>query len=136
MVTTTCFLCGQPLPAEERVAVTGFPQPHRPGEHDTPVLRFHPACAPALAADVLQAMQRKSQVVTRRRQRPELFELTPREMSILAGLVRGETNYEIGRQLGIGERTVKNAVSVILEKIGARSRAGAAACAVRLGLVE
>ena len=48
--------------------------------------------------------------------------LTRREQDVLRLLMRGLRNAEIGRKLGIREQTVKDHVSVLLEKFGARSR--------------
>jgi DNA-binding NarL/FixJ family response regulator len=48
--------------------------------------------------------------------------LRPREREILQLLTRGRSNKEIGAALGIHEQTVKNAVSVLCEKLHARNR--------------
>jgi DNA-binding NarL/FixJ family response regulator len=62
-------------------------------------------------------------------------DLTPRETDVLRALATGLTNREIGRELGIGERTVKTHVSHLLSKLGLQSRTQAALYAVRIGLV-
>ena len=49
-------------------------------------------------------------------------------------LVRGLSNKEIGRELGLAEVTVKLHFRTIFRKIGARSRAEAAVIAVKAGL--
>ena len=51
--------------------------------------------------------------------------LSPREREILAGIARGETNQAIGNQLFISEKTVRNHVTRIFEKLGVQSRAQA-----------
>jgi two-component system, NarL family, response regulator LiaR len=61
--------------------------------------------------------------------------LTQRETEVLRALAQGLTNREIGRQLHIGERTVKTHVSHLLGKLGLQSRTQAALHAVRIGLV-
>ena len=61
--------------------------------------------------------------------------LTPREFEVLQGLTTGQTNIEIGRQLGISYETVKEHVQHILRKIGVTDRTQAAIWAVRNGLV-
>jgi len=62
--------------------------------------------------------------------------LTPRQLEVLRLITRGLSNPEIARQLHIGDETVKSHLTVLLRKLGVRSRAQAAAYAVRNGLVE
>ncbi len=57
--------------------------------------------------------------------------LTPREQQILSLLSQGLTNQGIARALGISPLTVRHHVSVVLTKLGASSRASAAAIAIR-----
>lgn len=52
--------------------------------------------------------------------------LTLREGQILALITEGLTNRQIGERLGIAEKTVKNYVSGLLEKIGVERRTQAA----------
>jgi DNA-binding NarL/FixJ family response regulator len=61
--------------------------------------------------------------------------LTPRELEILGGLARGETNREIATELFISEHTVKIHVRHILAKLGLRNRQQAAAYAAAQGLL-
>jgi len=61
--------------------------------------------------------------------------LTEREEEILRMLAQGLTNREIARRLHLAEGTVKNYVSTVLNKIGARDRTQAALKASRLGLI-
>jgi DNA-binding NarL/FixJ family response regulator len=58
-----------------------------------------------------------------------------RECEVLALIVRGYSNQEIGEDLGIARNTVKNHLRSILAKLGVRNRAQAAAYAVSHGLV-
>lgn len=51
--------------------------------------------------------------------------LSPREREVLESIAAGYTNIEIGRRLFISEKTVRNHVTRILEKLGVRSRAQA-----------
>lgn len=62
--------------------------------------------------------------------------LTGRETEVLKLLARGQANKQIGRELYIGEKTVKTHVSNILMKLGVRSRTQAALYAARTGLVS
>ncbi len=50
-------------------------------------------------------------------------ELTAREHDLLREILRGRNSYEIGRDLGITTKTVRNYVSNILTKLNARDRA-------------
>jgi len=61
--------------------------------------------------------------------------LTPREREVLDLLAAGASNKVIARELGLSFHTAKAHVAVVLEKLGARSRADAVARAVRGGLV-
>ena len=51
--------------------------------------------------------------------------LSPREREILGKISEGRTNIEIGKQLFISEKTVRNHVTRIFEKLGVHSRAQA-----------
>src|ERR687894_396838 len=51
--------------------------------------------------------------------------LTRRESDVLDGLLQGQSNRQIGRNLFISEDTVKSHVKAILRKLGARDRAHA-----------
>src|SRR5438876_3791217 len=58
---------------------------------------------------------------------PALASLTEQERKVLSGLAEGKTNREIGEGLFLSEKTVKNYVSRILDKLGLSRRAEAAA---------
>ncbi len=62
--------------------------------------------------------------------------LTPRENEILALVVSGRSNAEIGKQLFISGKTVSVHVSNVMSKLGAGSRTEAAALARRAGLLD
>ena len=64
------------------------------------------------------------------------FGLSPREQGVLAEVVAGRTNREIGRRLFISEKTVGVHVGNILAKLGVGGRVEAATVALRLGLVD
>ncbi|OGO38781.1 MAG: DNA-binding response regulator [Chloroflexi bacterium RBG_16_57_11] len=57
-------------------------------------------------------------------------QLSEREMDVLLELARGRTNAEIGRVLNLSEKTARNYVSNILEKLGLNNRIELAAYAV------
>ena len=56
---------------------------------------------------------------------PVFGTLSPRERDILSGIARGMTNSEIGNSLFISEKTVRNHVTSIFDKLGVHSRAQA-----------
>ena len=58
---------------------------------------------------------------------PALASLTDQERKVMAHLAEGKTNREIGETLFLSEKTVKNYVSRILDKLGLARRAEAAA---------
>ncbi|MGH9582535.1 MAG: response regulator [Bryobacteraceae bacterium] len=63
-------------------------------------------------------------------------ELTPREHEILFLLAKGFSNKQIGRVLRISDKTARNHVNNILEKLGAKTRTEAAILAVQQGLIS
>jgi len=63
-------------------------------------------------------------------------DLSEREMDVLAELARGKTNAEIGQVLNLSEKTVRNYVSTILEKLHFTNRIELATYAVEHHLFE
>jgi DNA-binding NarL/FixJ family response regulator len=61
--------------------------------------------------------------------------LSEREMDVLKLLAQGHTNREISQELHLAHGTVKNYVTMILNKLGARDRTEAALRARELGLL-
>ena len=66
---------------------------------------------------------------------PPIPELTPRQKDILASMVRGLTDRDIARQLGIRQDGVNDHVRAILAKVGAANRTEAVAIALRKHLL-
>lgn len=62
--------------------------------------------------------------------------LTPRELQVLAMMGRGLVAKEIGRELRISEKTVRNHVSNIYRKLGVFDRSQIVLYAIRKGLVN
>ena len=64
------------------------------------------------------------------------YGLSARELEVLALLVDGRTNREIGGSLFITEKTASSHVTHILDKLGVTSRGAAAALAIRGGVID
>lgn len=64
---------------------------------------------------------------------PRLRRLSPQEQRILDHVARGLTNRQIGDELSLAEKTVKNYVTAVLGKLGMESRTQAAVFAVTHG---
>ncbi len=62
--------------------------------------------------------------------------LTPRECDVLRLVAAGYSNREIGESLKISEGAVKNHLSVVLSKLGARDRTRAVLRGIQLGILE
>ncbi len=65
---------------------------------------------------------------------PSTVELTPRQLEVAALVAASHTNRQIGRALGISEKTAELHVRNIMERLHAPSRAGIAAWASARGL--
>jgi DNA-binding NarL/FixJ family response regulator len=65
------------------------------------------------------------------REDPVLAPLNPREREILTLIAEGLTNRQIGGRIHLSEKTVKNYVSSILDKLGLTSRTQAAVIALK-----
>ncbi len=63
-------------------------------------------------------------------QDPRLERLSPQERRILDQVAQGKTNRQIGTELNLAEKTVKNYVTSILAKLGMQRRTQAAVFAV------
>lgn len=66
---------------------------------------------------------------------PARVELTPRELEVLQAVARGLSNAEVGRELFIGEATVKTHLLRIFAKLEVTDRTAAVTAAHRLGLI-
>jgi two-component system, NarL family, nitrate/nitrite response regulator NarL len=62
--------------------------------------------------------------------------LTPRELQIVAAIVEGATNKDIGQQFNLSEQTVKNHLSHIFDKVGVSNRLELALYAVHNKLLQ
>jgi DNA-binding NarL/FixJ family response regulator len=66
---------------------------------------------------------------------PKVERLNEREMTLLRMLVDGKSNKEIAAELDLAESTVKNNLSLLFQKLGARDRTQAAVYALARGLL-
>jgi DNA-binding NarL/FixJ family response regulator len=74
---------------------------------------------------------------TERKAEEDAFrDLSRREMEVLAEVARGRTNAEIGKSLFLSEKTARNYVSTILEKLHLTNRIELATYAVEHRLVD
>jgi DNA-binding NarL/FixJ family response regulator len=69
------------------------------------------------------------------RPQPLVVPLSDRELDVLRLLAEGRSNREIAAELFLAEGTVKNHVTNVLAKLGARDRTQAALRARALGLL-
>lgn len=67
---------------------------------------------------------------------PVISGLSEREEQILALVAEGKTNIIIGKELFLSDKTVRNHVSRILEKLGLTNRSQAAAYKARRSVIE
>ncbi|MDH6574695.1 response regulator transcription factor [Kitasatospora sp. MAP5-34] len=83
---------------------------------------------PATTTQLMESLRHRDEAAAD----PALAALTPREREILALIGKGETNRQIGEDLYLAEKTVKNHISRILAKLGVDRRIQAAVIATRL----
>jgi DNA-binding NarL/FixJ family response regulator len=72
-----------------------------------------------IRADLLQRARER---LLQRSQKQDEIGLTRREQQVLTLITEGMTNRQIGEQLGLVEKTVKNYVSVLFDKLGLERR--------------
>jgi two-component system response regulator DevR len=82
---------------------------------------------PAVTSAVLERLRKGKHLL----KDEKLARLSPQEERILALVADGKTNREIGEELNLAEKTVKNYVSSILSKLEVARRAEAAAYLAR-----
>ena len=62
--------------------------------------------------------------------------LTKREEEVFSLLVENKTTKEIGEEIGISEKTVRNHISNAMQKLGVKGRAQAVVELIRLGSIQ
>ena len=96
------------------------------------------AVAPCLTAAILREFQRNW--AAPQNQAAEVggdtfARLTEREIAILRSLAAGYSNKEISVQLGFAEKTIRNSLTRLFQKLHLRDRTQAVSFAIRQGLV-
>jgi DNA-binding NarL/FixJ family response regulator len=92
----------------------------------------HVQIEPELADTIISEFRRLSNQHTAQSQ---LADLSSKEIDILRCVAMGLSNKEIAVQLAYSEKTVKNYLSIIFQKLGIRDRTQAAILAFRQGLI-
>lgn len=76
-----------------------------------------------------------SRLSNRQEKNDDTFDLTPRELEVLQEVALGLSNKEIGEKLFISEKTVKNHLTNIYQKLGVTDRTQALLFAIKNNLV-
>jgi DNA-binding NarL/FixJ family response regulator len=87
---------------------------------------------PAAAAHLLAHVRRVEQKLYDQ----AFYNLSERELDVLAEVVHGKTNLEIGQTLNLQEKTVRNYISTILEKLNLNNRIELAVYAIQNNLLD
>jgi DNA-binding NarL/FixJ family response regulator len=127
LVLTTYDTEGYVLPAIEAGAI-GYLLKDAPRDELLRAVRAAAEGQSVLAPSVAGTL------VTRMRA-PAVEVLTPREVEVLAGVAKGLTNADIGRELFISESTVKTHLLKVFAKLGVDDRTRAVTVALERGLL-
>lgn len=101
---------------------------------DTPIGTLTDAIRAAARGETVLAPPVVARLVTHM-QAPSGEQLTPREVQVLGLVARGLSNSEIGRQLYIGEATVKTHLLRTFVKLGVNDRTAAVTLALSQGIL-
>jgi DNA-binding NarL/FixJ family response regulator len=119
-----------------RAGASGFVLKDDPPEQLIAAIRTVAAGDALLSPTVTKRVIEQFARVPRPAPPPELDDLSDRERDVFRLLARGLSNAEIGRELFIGETTVKTHVTHILAKLGLRDRVQAVVLAHQTGFVD
>ena len=134
VIVLTTFDNDEYVFASLRAGASGYLLKDADPDHLAAAIRAVHAGGSILDPSVTQKVIRRA---TRPEAEPALTErLTPREREVLRLMAEGAANAEIAAQLCLAEGTVKNHVSHILDKLGARDRAHAVRLAVEWGILH
>jgi DNA-binding NarL/FixJ family response regulator len=115
---------------------SGFMLKDDPAEQLISAVRIVAAGNALLSPAITKRVIRQFTRIPRAAPPKELGELTERELEILRLIATGLSNAEIGRELFIGDTTVKTHVTHILAKLGLRDRVQAVVLAFQAGLFD
>jgi DNA-binding NarL/FixJ family response regulator len=101
---------------------------------DTPRVELASAVRAAARGETVLAPPVAARLVSHLRN-PGQEQLTPREAEVLAEVARGLSNAEVGRELFIGEATVKTHLLRIFAKLGVDDRTAAVTLAYERGIL-
>ncbi|QXG75100.1 response regulator transcription factor [Modestobacter sp. L9-4] len=102
---------------------------------DAPLPQLADAVRAAARGETVLAPPVAAKLMSRMRG-PAVEAPTARELQVLGGVARGLTNAEIGRELFIGEATVKTHLVRVFTKLGVDDRTRAVMVAVERGLLS
>jgi DNA-binding NarL/FixJ family response regulator len=119
-----------------RAGASGFVLKDDPPEQLIAAIRTVAAGDALLSPTVTKRVIEQFARVPRPAPPSELDDLSDRERDVFRLLARGLSNAEIGRELFIGETTVKTHVTHILAKLGLRDRVQAVVLAHQTGFVD
>ncbi|MFQ1000354.1 response regulator [Modestobacter sp. SSW1-42] len=102
---------------------------------DAPLPQLADAVRAAARGETVLAPPVAAKLLSRMRG-PSVEAPTARELQVLGGVARGLTNAEIGRELFIGEATVKTHLVRVFAKLGVDDRTRAVMVAVERGLLS
>lgn len=131
IVALTSFSDEDNVQAALKAGVVGYLMKNVSGDELASAIRRAHAGQSTLAPEA-------AQVLIRATTRPPALghDLTERELEVLALMIEGLNNREIGEHLVISSSTVKNHVSSILAKLGTTSRTQAVALAVEHRIIS
>ena len=101
---------------------------------DAPLPQLADAVRAAARGETVLAPPVAARLVSRMRA-PAAEEPTARELEVLGGVARGLTNAEIGRELFIGEATVKTHLLRVFQKLSVDDRTRAVTTAIERGIL-
>ena len=119
-----------------RAGASGFVLKDDPPEQLIAAVRTVARGDALLSPSVTKGVIRQFTRVPRPAPPRELDDLTERELDVLRLLAKGLSNAEIGRELYIGDTTVKTHITHILQKLGLRDRVQAVVLVHETGLFD
>jgi DNA-binding NarL/FixJ family response regulator len=119
-----------------RAGASGFVLKDDPPEQLIAAIRTVAAGDALLSPTITKRVIKQFTRIPRPEPPKEFDDLTAREQEILRLVARGLSNAEIGRDLYIGETTVKTHVTHILQKLSLRDRVQAVVLVYQTGVFE